>query len=141
MKFFFTLFLFIFSGANSFEKKNSFELSVQISPMKAIQGKLFLALHNTSDTFLEDEKDPFMSKVLPVTSKELQTSWQVPAGNYAISVFHGVNNNGKLDTNFLGIPTEPYGFSNNPKGLFGPPSYEQAMMKIEKSDNTKILLD
>jgi len=32
----------------------------------------------------------------------------------------------KLDTNFLGIPKEPYGFSNNPSTLFGPPSFKKA---------------
>jgi len=41
-------------------------------------------------------------------------------GKYAVSVFHDENSNGKLDTNFLGIPREGVGASNNAKGHFGP---------------------
>lgn len=36
----------------------------------------------------------------------------LPAGEYLFSFYHDINNNGKLDTNFLGIPKEPFGFSN-----------------------------
>jgi uncharacterized protein (DUF2141 family) len=41
-------------------------------------------------------------------------------------VYHDENKNGKLDTNFLGIPTEDYGYSNNVSAWFGPPSWERA---------------
>ena len=41
-----------------------------------------------------------------------------------------INANGKLDSNFIGIPKEPVGFSNNCKGKFGPPKYEDCAFKI-----------
>ena len=47
-------------------------------------------------------------------------------GTYAISVFHDENSNGKLDTNFMGIPREGVGASNNAKGHFGPPKFDAA---------------
>lgn len=47
----------------------------------------------------------------------------IPPGTYAIAVIHDENMNGKLDTNWLGIPTEGYGFSNDVKALLGPPSF------------------
>jgi uncharacterized protein (DUF2141 family) len=50
----------------------------------------------------------------------------VPAGTYAISVFHDENGNGKLDTNWLGIPREGVGASNNPKPRMGPPKFAAA---------------
>ena len=50
----------------------------------------------------------------------------IPPGNYAMAVVHDENMNGKLDTNLLGIPTEGYGFSNDPKGFIGPPSFSAA---------------
>lgn len=43
----------------------------------------------------------------------------IPPGTYAMAVIHDENMNGKLDTNWLGIPTEGYGFSNNAKGVLG----------------------
>jgi uncharacterized protein (DUF2141 family) len=50
----------------------------------------------------------------------------ITAGTYAISVFHDENSNGKLDTNFLGIPREGVGASNNAKGHMGPPKFAAA---------------
>ncbi len=51
----------------------------------------------------------------------------LPNGNYAIAVMHDENNNAKLDTNFFGIPTEGFGFSNGAKAhAFSPASFEEA---------------
>ena len=50
----------------------------------------------------------------------------IPPGTYALAVIHDENSNGKLDTNWLGIPTEGYGFSNDAKALLGAPSFAAA---------------
>jgi uncharacterized protein (DUF2141 family) len=50
----------------------------------------------------------------------------IASGTYAVSVFHDENSNGKLDTNFMGIPREGVGASNNAKGHFGPPKFAAA---------------
>jgi uncharacterized protein (DUF2141 family) len=60
----------------------------------------------------------------------------VAPGSYAIKAFHDVDRNGKLDTNFMGIPKEPYGFSNDAMGTFGPPSFEQASFKVGAGSTT-----
>jgi len=51
-------------------------------------------------------------------------------GKYAVSVFHDENSNGKLDSNFLGIPREGVGASNNAKGHFGPPKFDAAAFQF-----------
>ena len=51
---------------------------------------------------------------------------RIPAGTYGISAFHDENGNGKIDTNFVGMPTEDYCASRNARGVFGPPSFEDA---------------
>jgi uncharacterized protein (DUF2141 family) len=50
----------------------------------------------------------------------------IPAGTYGLSAFHDKNNNGKLDTNFVGMPIEDYCASNNARGFMGPPSFDDA---------------
>ena len=55
---------------------------------------------------------------------------EIPAGEYAISIFHDENKDTKLNKNFFGIPTEDYGFSNNPKIRFGPPSFKECAIKV-----------
>ena len=50
----------------------------------------------------------------------------VPPGTYAMAVVHDENMNGKLDTNWLGLPTEGYGFSNDAKAVLSAPSFADA---------------
>ncbi len=50
----------------------------------------------------------------------------IPHGTYAMAVIHDENMNGKLDTDWLGIPTEGYGFSNDATGIIGAPSFSAA---------------
>lgn len=56
-------------------------------------------------------------------------------GKYSFKYFHDENNNIKLDTNFIGIPKEGYGFSNDAKGKFGPPDFKDTVFEV-KNDTT-----
>lgn len=55
----------------------------------------------------------------------------LPPGEYAIRIMHDVNGNDELDANFVGMPTEPYAFSNNARGMFGPATWEDARFVLE----------
>ena len=65
----------------------------------------------------------------------------LPAGDYAVSLFHDRNRDGKLNTNFLGIPKEPFGFSNNPRVMFGPPSFDESHFSLKESETKTIRID
>lgn len=54
----------------------------------------------------------------------------LPPGRYAVAVYADNNRNGRLDQNFLGVPTEIYGFSNNARGKFGPPDFSAAAFEV-----------
>lgn len=60
----------------------------------------------------------------------------LPFGTYAIKLFHDRNDNGTLDTNLFGVPTEPYGFSNNARRRFGPPPFAAAKFAFTADDQT-----
>ncbi|WP_373495813.1 DUF2141 domain-containing protein [Aquiflexum sp.] len=62
------------------------------------------------------------------------------AENYAIVVYQDLNSNGKLDRNWMGLPSEPYGFSNNPSTFFGPPSFQKASFEINGKTSVTIKL-
>ena len=53
-------------------------------------------------------------------------------GKYSFKYFHDDNDNKKLDTNWIGIPKEGYGFSNNAKGHFGPPEFIETVFEVKK---------
>jgi uncharacterized protein (DUF2141 family) len=55
---------------------------------------------------------------------------EMPYGNYSIKAFHDQNGNNRLDTNFMGKPTEHYGFSNHADGRFGLPSFSQTVITL-----------
>src|SRR5690606_32329089 len=76
-------------------------------------------------------------RVVPVESLEMRVKLNKlePGKKYAVKAFHDVNGNKELDTNLFGVPTEPYGFSNNARGVFGPPSLSQ-MIFIAESNKT-----
>ena len=64
---------------------------------------------------------------------------KLPHGEYAISVYHDANSNGELDSNLLRIPKEAYGFSNDARGAFGPPDYDQARFEFDEPELTLVI--
>jgi uncharacterized protein (DUF2141 family) len=58
-------------------------------------------------------------------------------GKYAIAAFVDLNKNGKLDRSFIGIPIEPYGFSNDAHSLMGPPGFSQAAFELNEATNSQ----
>ena len=65
----------------------------------------------------------------------------LPEGPLAISLFQDANANGRLDMNAMGIPVEPFGFSNNAAGNFGPPKFEQAVLTPVAGTPVKVRLN
>jgi uncharacterized protein (DUF2141 family) len=66
--------------------------------------------------------------VLPASAKSA-TFEKVADGTYAVSAFHDANGNGKLDTNFIGIPKEAVAMSNNPR-VMGPPRFKPSLFEV-----------
>jgi uncharacterized protein (DUF2141 family) len=63
----------------------------------------------------------------------------VPAGTWAVLAYHDENGNKKLDTNFVGMPKEGYGFSNGAKATFGPPSFKDAAIPVGEEKVTAVV--
>jgi len=109
--------------------ENTASFVLQIDGLGKVEGELRIAMFDSKETYA---KEPVYAVVLPVDSTSLE--WQLdelPFGEYAIAVYHDKNANGKLDTNFLGIPKERYGFSNNARGRFGPASWNDSFFVFD----------
>ncbi len=102
-------------------------ITVKFIGMKSDKGDLYVALYNNATDFL---KKPIQSKIEAVKNLKANTTFTVPKGVYAISVFHDENENKKMDTRFFGMPKEPVGISNDAKGFMGPPKYKDAKFKV-----------
>jgi uncharacterized protein (DUF2141 family) len=75
-----------------------------------------------------------------IIDTSLEFTIELPEGEYAISLYHDVNDNNTLDTGLFGIPTEGYGFSNNVKGLMGAPSFEKSKFSLTEDRIMRINL-
>ena len=80
---------------------------------------------------LNDQKISVAHKTIVATMDAKVTFSDLPSGEYAVRLFHDQNNNEKLDTNLIGIPTEGYGFSNDAHGMFGPYPFKRWLVGIE----------
>ena len=90
------------------------ELTVEITGVRTDKGSLMVSVVNTEAGWNNQEKPVAASKIA-ATGKNAVLHFNLPAGSYAVQVMHDENDNGKVDSNFMGIPTEGYGFSNNPQ--------------------------
>lgn len=127
-----SLFLMGMISLNAQQKNETFNVTVNISNFKNNKGLVLVSLCNTKETFLVGG---IKSAKLKITNKSCSITFKdLPKGTYAISMFHDENENNKLDTNFLGIPKESYGCSNNARGHFGPPKWEDAKFEINHSN-------
>lgn len=115
-----------FNGILNLNAQNTIE--VEITNFDSNKGTAFIGLYNAENAFLEKEYKG--AKVEIKNKKAVLTFKDVPDGTYAVSVFHDEDGNGKLTTDFLGIPKESYGASNNAKGLFGPPKWKNAKFEV-----------
>jgi uncharacterized protein (DUF2141 family) len=103
------------------------DLSVVISGYKTTRGKLKIALFNSEQDY-QSNRSPLRSDSLSLEPHQSVVLFEnIPHGHYAVKVYHDENNDGKLNTNFMGVPTERYGFSNNVRGTFGPASWSSAL--------------
>jgi uncharacterized protein (DUF2141 family) len=76
---------------------------------------------------------PFHQRVDTKPGDVTLTFKNVPPGDWGVIAYHDANLNGKLDENFLGIPIEQFGFSNNP-GHNHQPDFSESVFKLDKSD-------
>ena len=65
-----------------------------------------------------------------IKNNKAKLEFDIPFGNYVLAGIHDVDNNGMLSGGFLGIPKEPFGFSNNVRGNFGPPKWEDCLINF-----------
>jgi uncharacterized protein (DUF2141 family) len=106
-------------------------LTVTMTGFRNENGVAQVTLFNGSDGFPDKPDRALMHGSSPIVDAESQITFeQVPFGTYGVGVIHDENGNERMDTNFLGKPREGYGASNDARGRFGPPSFEDASFTV-----------
>lgn len=110
-------------------------LTLKLNGFRESTGHLLLMVHNNAEGWDGKGRAAAMRRV-PVTDKELVLEIpELGAGQYAITLFHDVNDNGQLDMNAMGMPLEGYGFSNN-VGARGRPQFDDARFDLPAEGRT-----
>ena len=112
------------------------DLEVRIEGLRSADGDVRIALHRQ----LEDAKFPADNGVVgaimrPAASGTVRVIFaDVTPGAYAVAAFHDADSDGALNQNFVGMPTEGYGFSNGAVGFMGPPSFADAAVVVDEDE-------
>ena len=102
-------------------------IHVEIDGLRNDKGQVLCALFSSANDFPKRNNKAVAHAKSDISRGHALCEFSgVPSGTYAVSVVHDENSNGKMDTNFMGIPREGVGSSNNAKGRFGPPKFEAA---------------
>jgi len=104
---------------------------VELTGFRNDTGRVMVLLYGSEDGFMRDQKKALARALSPIRGGTARVELRgVPPGLRAISCFHDENDNGDLDTNWLGIPREGVGASNNAKGRLGPPKWKDARFEV-----------
>lgn len=102
-------------------------IQVDIDGLRSDRGQVICALFSSAVDFPKKPGKATALATSQISQRQAVCEFRdIPPGTYAVSAFHDENSNDKLDTNFLGIPREGVGASNNAKGHFGPPKFSAA---------------
>lgn len=116
-------------------------ITVTVGPFKNDKGQLSCALHDKKDSFPMNFKID-NAQVHPIEGDYGTCVFEdVPAGIYALAVMHDKNGDNKLNTNFLGIPKEPWAVSNNVRPSLRAPKFKEAKFEILNGEQKKFDLE
>jgi len=102
-------------------------LTVEVYDLRNNTGVVHLELSNEK----EESVASFTSKI--VDKKCVFVIEGLEPGMYSFRFFHDENENDDIDTNWLGIPREGFGFSNNPRMTFGPPKFSRTLFELNEN--------
>jgi uncharacterized protein (DUF2141 family) len=114
-------------------------LTIDFQNIKVRRGIVLGALFDTRGTYdankgsLRELKLPAADGDVSVTIAGLKPGW------YAVKTFQDIDSNGAMRFNPVGMPLEPYAFSNNARGMFGPASWRSASFEVKPGPNHQVL--
>lgn len=127
--------ILVASAAISSSMVQANNIEFEITGVNSNKGKIYIQLFKGQENYTQNIAEA--SSVIKAEKGAIKAIFNnISAGEYALRFFHDENNDGKLATNFLGMPQEGYGFSNNAKPNFGPASYHDMKFLVSENDAT-----
>ncbi len=105
-------------------------VTVVVSALVSTRSVIKLNFYNAPEKFLKDGQVAIRLLVRPEGKTSIMIPVELTAGEWAVALTQDLNNNDKLDKNFLGIPTEPFAFSNNIKPRLAAPTFQECKFMV-----------
>jgi 4,4'-diapolycopenoate synthase len=123
------------------QSKPETHLTIDVKLTPNAHGELAYLVFDSPSGFPDDRKTAVRHGFLPIPAdaREMHIELELPPGVYAASVYEDLNGNHKLDRSFFGIPREPVGASNNPKGRMGPPRFNESSFRVGPAPQTIVI--
>ena len=114
-------------------------LEIELFGLRSEKGHVLVSLFKADDGFPDDPSKAIQKQRVAINNNKAIVKFNsIPNGVYAVAVLHDENDDMKMDKNFVGIPKEGYGFSNNVMRLTGPPSFKEASFDLSKTKKIEI---
>lgn len=111
-------------------------LTVNVLGLPSSQGTVRFGLYHSKESY-NARKGALRVADLIVSNKQcIWTITDLPYGEYAVMLYHDENDNHKIDKNFLGIPKEGFGFSNDAEPGFGAPYYSESKFNFNQAQQS-----
>lgn len=112
------------------------EVVVEVTGAVGSKGRIRIAVYRSTENFNNPDQADWKGDFAVQAKGSTQCSILLPnsTDRFAVAAYHDENDNGQLDRNGIGIPTEKYGFSNDARGKLGPPSFDDAVMSRPEND-------
>lgn len=107
-------------------------VTVVVTALASTQSVVKLNFYNAPDAFLKDGRQAMRLVVKPGGKASITVPVELAPGEWAVALTQDTNDNDLLDKNFLGIPTEPYAFSNNVRPRFAAPKFEECKFMVSQ---------
>ncbi len=116
------------------------QLTIKIENIEVVEGYIRIGIFNASDTFFKKGSNYKKYKIAVEDSIESIVIDDLPIGEYAFILYHDKNSDGKMNRKFIGIPKEPYAFSNNIRSKLSKPTFEECKFLLENNLAMQITL-
>ena len=111
-------------------------MELAVNHLEYDYGTLWIGVYESEDTFLDRSKaDLHAIKVRDLKSKKIYLN-NLAYGDYAVAVFHDLNDNGEMDFNWMGVPQEPFAFSRPVASKWRLPKFSEVKVGVYQSHKT-----
>ena len=120
----------LLSPANTEDHAAKGDINVAIENINTEEGELIILVFDSEENYLGNGG---VAKLAVTNTGTMEFPLEdLTFGTYSILVYQDVNENGKFDKSFLGMPLEPYGFSNNVRPFFRAPTFNETRFEFKQ---------